>query len=104
MRVPEPKQFSGSRDAKELEIIFGSILQSRGAMEEDQVTMATMSLSGDAKLWWRTRCEDEPRSEINTWAELKRELKEPFLPGNVAWIARQNECASSTRSRVFSTI
>ena len=25
---------------------------------DDQVRMTTMSLSGDAKLWWRTRYED----------------------------------------------
>lgn len=40
--------------------------------------MATISLSGGAKLWWRTRYEDvlEGRCEINAWEELKRELKE----------------------------
>lgn len=45
---------------------------------DDQVTMATMSLSGDAKLWWRTRYEDvlEGRCESNAREELKRELKE----------------------------
>lgn len=45
---------------------------------DDQVTMATIYLSGDAKLWWRTRYEDvlEGRCEINAWEELKRELKE----------------------------
>lgn len=44
----------------------------------DQVTMATKSLSGDVKLWWRTRYEDvlEGRCEINAWEELNRELKE----------------------------
>lgn len=45
---------------------------------DDQVKMVTMSLSGDAKLWWRTRDEDvlEGRCEINAWEELNRELKE----------------------------
>ena len=45
---------------------------------DDQVTMATMYLSGDVKLWWRTRYEDvlEGRCEINAWEELNRELKE----------------------------
>lgn len=40
--------------------------------------MATISLSGGAKLWWRTRYEDvlEGRCEINAWEEQKRELKE----------------------------
>lgn len=45
---------------------------------DDQVTMATIYLSGDAKLWWRRRYEDvlEGRCEINAWEELKRGLKE----------------------------
>lgn len=44
---------------------------------DDQVTMATMYLSGDTKLWWRTRYEDvlEGRCEINAWEELNRKLK-----------------------------
>ena len=39
---------------------------------DDQVRMTTMSLSGDAKLWWRTRYEDvlEGRCEIKAWEEL----------------------------------
>ena len=51
---------------------------------DDQVTMATMYLSGDAKLWWRTRYEDvlEGRCEINAWEKLNRELKERAVP---AW-------------------
>jgi len=46
--------------------------------------MATISLSGGAKLWWRTRYEDvlEGRCEINAWEKLNRELKERAVP---AW-------------------
>lgn len=45
---------------------------------DDQVTMATMSLSGDAKLWWRTRYEDGGplRDQRLGGTKLKRELKE----------------------------
>lgn len=45
---------------------------------DDQVTMATMYLSGDTKQWWRTRYEDvlEGHCEINAWEELNRKLKE----------------------------
>jgi len=53
--------------------------------------MATMYLSGDAKLWWRTRYEDvlEGRCEINAWEELKRELKE-----------RSSSCLGTLHGRV----
>ena len=45
---------------------------------DDQVRMATIYLSGDVKLWWRTRYEDvlEGRCEINAREELNRELEE----------------------------
>ncbi|KAL5746694.1 hypothetical protein ACOSP7_023662 [Xanthoceras sorbifolium] len=45
---------------------------------DDQVTMATMHLSGDTKQWWRTRYKDvlECHCEINAWEELNRKLKE----------------------------
>lgn len=43
--------------------------------------MATMYLSGDVQLWWRTRYEDvlEGRCEINAWEELNRELTRESL-------------------------
>ncbi|XP_020105553.1 uncharacterized protein LOC109722077 [Ananas comosus] len=63
--------------------------------EESKVTFTTMYLDEDAKLWWRTRYEDiqEGRYTINTWKDLKKELKAQFLPENVKFIAelrRQN--------------
>ena len=60
---------------------------------DDQVTMATMYLSGDVKLWWRTRYEDvlEGRCEINAWEELNRELKE--RSSSSAW----ERCTARTR-------
>lgn len=59
----------------------------------DQVRMATIYLSGDVKLWWRTRYEDvlEGRCEINAREELNRELEVlKSLPGNVAWLTRES--------------
>lgn len=56
------------------------------------VSMATMYLTGDAKLWWRTRYEDvqSGRCTIDTWEDLKRELKAQFLPENVEYLARKS--------------
>ncbi|RVW75518.1 hypothetical protein CK203_051931 [Vitis vinifera] len=39
-------------------------------------------LTGDAKLWWQTRMEDDAESgrpQITTWETLKKELKDQFL-------------------------
>ncbi|XP_065632783.1 uncharacterized protein LOC136068889 isoform X1 [Quercus suber] len=55
------------------------------------VTITSMYLSGDAKLWWRTRVEDDAdagRGKIDWWEALKKELKDQFLPTNTAWVAR----------------
>ncbi len=59
--------------------------------EEAKVTMATMYLTGDAKLWWRTKYAEREsgHSTINSWDDLKRELKNQFLPENVEFIARR---------------
>lgn len=60
---------------------FNSLLY-RGLEGEGKVSTATMYLSGDAKLWWRTRYEDmkNGRCTIDSWEDLKRELKNQFLP------------------------
>ena len=52
-----------------------------------------MYLSGDAKLWWRTRIKDDlsaGRPKIEYWERLKKELKEQFLPNNTSWLARDD--------------
>nr|TKS14806.1 hypothetical protein D5086_0000039750 [Populus alba] len=52
-----------------------------------------MYLSGDAKLWWRTRIKDDLSArcpKIETWERLKKELKEQFLPNNTSWLARDD--------------
>ncbi|RVW91492.1 hypothetical protein CK203_046164 [Vitis vinifera] len=46
-----------------------------------------MYLTGDVKLWWQTRMEDDAESgrpQITTWETLKKELKDQFLPTNIA--------------------
>ena len=47
-----------------------------------------MFLAGDAKLWWRTRVgADKPH--IQTWEQLKVELKGQFLPSHGSWLAHE---------------
>ncbi|GAV92762.1 hypothetical protein CFOL_v3_36140, partial [Cephalotus follicularis] len=53
-RVPEPKQFSGKRDAKELENFLWDMelyFQATRVPEEEKVSITSMYLAGDAKLW-----------------------------------------------------
>ncbi|KAJ7971608.1 Gag-asp_proteas domain-containing protein [Quillaja saponaria] len=61
-------------------------------LEEAKVTTATMYLVGDAKLWWRTKYVDiqDGRCVIDSWEDLRRELKAQFFPENVEYIARRN--------------
>ena len=61
--------------------------------DEEKVSITGMYLMGDAKLWWKTRLEgdvEQGKPHISTWETLKRELKEQFLPTNVAWLARES--------------
>ncbi|KAL0443878.1 UNVERIFIED_CONTAM: hypothetical protein Slati_2110500 [Sesamum latifolium] len=57
--IPEPKAYGGARDAKEVEnFLFTMEQYFLAANVEDEamkVSTATMYLTGDAKLWWRTK-------------------------------------------------
>ena len=58
----------------------------------EKVSITSMYLTGDAKLWWRTRMEDDAESrrpQITTWETLKKELKDQFLPTNIAWVVTE---------------
>jgi hypothetical protein len=95
-RVPEPKSFGGARNSKELENCLWDMKQYFGVAKigaNEQVNIAAMYLSGDAKLWWRTRIKEDlnaGRPRIDTWDRLKQELKEQFLPNNTSWLARED--------------
>ena len=95
LKVPEPKQFGGSRNAKELENFLWDMEQyfrAARVAERDQVTITSMYLEGDAKLWWRSRLDGDAsagRPRIETWESLKKELRDQFLPLNAAWVARE---------------
>jgi hypothetical protein len=95
IKVPEPILFSGARCDKELENFIWDIEQYFKAVhvpDEEKVSITTMYLKGDAKLWWRTRvseiCLGQPK--IETWEHLKDELKKQFLPTNTSWLARES--------------
>lgn len=96
LKVPEPKAFKGDRNAKYLENFLWDMEQYFKAArvpEDEWVTITTMYLDGDAKLWWRTRVQEDTsagRPVIDSWAVLKKELKGQFLPCNVAWVARES--------------
>ncbi|KAG6478500.1 hypothetical protein ZIOFF_061943 [Zingiber officinale] len=94
VRVPEPKSFGGTRSAKELENFLWDMEQyfvAAKVPETEKVTISSMYLIGDAKLWWRTRMVDDAnagRQKIDTWDRLKKEMKDQFLLDNTSWIAR----------------
>lgn len=93
IKIPEPKPFIGVRNAKELENFIWDVEQYFRAAhipDGEKVNITSMYMSGDAKLWWRTRLEDKFRPEIRTWEELRQEMKDQFLPCNSAWVARES--------------
>ncbi|KAK4385699.1 hypothetical protein Sango_2693900 [Sesamum angolense] len=58
-RIPEPKVYGGARDVKEVEnFLFDMEQYFLAANVEDEarkVSTVTMYLTGDVKLWWRTK-------------------------------------------------
>lgn len=95
LKIPEPKPYAGARDAKEVENFLWDLetyFQAAGVTKEEQVSVATMFLTGDAKLWWRTRASESlhgGRPKVTSWEMLKGEIKLQFLPSNTAWVARE---------------
>nr|TKS00558.1 hypothetical protein D5086_0000181890 [Populus alba] len=60
---------------------------------DEQVNIAVMYLTGDAKLWWQRRSKknlNAGRPKMKTWETLKCKLREQFLPNNTSWIARED--------------
>ena len=96
MKVPESKTFEGERDAKALENFIWDMAQYFNAariLDREKVMLTTMYLTKDAKLWWRTRLDDDEgvgRPKIETWKSLKKEFKDQFLPCNTSWLVRES--------------
>ena len=80
-KVLEPRHYGGACDAKKVKNFLFAMEQYfrvvRAGSEDLKVSMATMYLSGDAKVWWRTKYDDlqHGRCIIATWDDLKREIK-----------------------------
>ncbi|KAL0462683.1 UNVERIFIED_CONTAM: hypothetical protein Slati_0155900 [Sesamum latifolium] len=95
LRIPEPKAYSGARDAKEVENFFFDMEQCfLAANVEDEakkVSTATMYLTGDAKLWWRTKYSEIQANQVrlDTWALLREAIRVQFFPENVEYNARR---------------
>ncbi|KAL0373604.1 UNVERIFIED_CONTAM: hypothetical protein Sradi_3276100 [Sesamum radiatum] len=96
VKVPDPKPFAGAHSAKELENFLWDMetyFQVARVPEAEKVSITSMYLTGDAKLWWRTRFSDDAsanRDRIETWDVLKKELKDQFMPCNTSWLARES--------------
>ncbi|KAL0315103.1 UNVERIFIED_CONTAM: hypothetical protein Scaly_2889100 [Sesamum calycinum] len=62
VKVPDPKPFGGARSGKELENFLWDMetyFQAARIPEAEKVSITSMYLTGDAKLWWRTRLFDD---------------------------------------------
>ena len=90
--MPEPNGYGKSHDVKEFKNFLYDIktyFKAVKVTEHDQVDMAAMFLNVDVNLWWRMHvAEDQIAREpwIDTWAALKKELREQFLPCNTSWV------------------
>ena len=96
VRVPEPKGFSGNHNAKELGNFMWDMEQFFKAAhvpDAEKISLTSMYLMEDAKLWWRTRVGEDleaGRPQVAEWETLKREMQDQFLPTNVGWLARES--------------
>lgn len=93
--LPKPREFDGKRDAKELEdFIWRMERYFEGANivdEAQKVRTSTLYLTDTAALWWRRKHAEieSGTSRIDTWEDLKKELKAKFYPTNVVYEARK---------------
>ncbi|KAL0461313.1 UNVERIFIED_CONTAM: hypothetical protein Slati_0018900 [Sesamum latifolium] len=96
VKVPVSKAFGGERSAKELENFLWDMktyFQVARVPDAEKVSITSMYLTGDAKLWWRSRLSNNAsanRKRIETCDVLKKELKDQFLPCNTSWVARES--------------
>ncbi|KAL0442639.1 UNVERIFIED_CONTAM: hypothetical protein Slati_1986600 [Sesamum latifolium] len=95
LRIPEPKAYGGARNAKEVEnFLFDMEQYFLAANVEDEarkVSIATMYLTSDAKLWWRTKYSEIQANQVrlDTWALLREAIRVQFFPENVEYNTRQ---------------
>ncbi|KAL0354963.1 UNVERIFIED_CONTAM: hypothetical protein Sradi_3943200 [Sesamum radiatum] len=90
VKVPDPKPFCSARSAKELENFCWDMeiyFQAARILEVEEVSITSMYLTEDAKLWWPTRLSDDAstnRDKIEMRDILKKELKDQFFPCNTS--------------------
>lgn len=83
MKIPKPKAFKGAY-AKELENFLFDLEQyfqlANTDSEDTKVSIASMYLLSDTKLWWHTkRCETASSEyKVNSYVDFKQELKLQF--------------------------
>ncbi|KAL0421145.1 UNVERIFIED_CONTAM: hypothetical protein Slati_3137400 [Sesamum latifolium] len=96
VKVLDPKAFGGERSAKELENFLWDMetyFQAAKLPDAEKVSITSMYLTGDVKLWWLSRLSDDAnadREHTETWDVLKKKLKNQFLPCNTSWVARES--------------
>lgn len=101
LRALELQSYRGDRDAKlENSLLKQYFIATRPELEDSKVSLATMNLVDDAKLWWCTRWEEmqQGHNNINTWEALKTKLQTQFMLENtefVAWRKLQQLCQTS---------
>ena len=62
-----------------------------------QGLMGRAKMDGPAKLWWKMQCQSQGKSKNSVkWIELKKNLKERYLPLNYA-TEKMNEFFSCER-------
>lgn len=82
VNILEPKPFHGSQSAKDLENFIWDIewyFSTTYVTDVEKLTMASMYLARDMKLWWRTQSKEDEnvgKAKIEMWESLKKELKE----------------------------
>ncbi|KAL2236531.1 UNVERIFIED_CONTAM: hypothetical protein Sindi_0844800 [Sesamum indicum] len=92
IRISEPKAYSGACDAKEVENYMEQYFLAADVQDEARkVPTATMYLTDDSKLWWRTKYVEIQAHQVrlDTWALLREAIQEQFFPENVEYNARR---------------
>ncbi|KAG9459075.1 hypothetical protein H6P81_003583 [Aristolochia fimbriata] len=95
IKVPEPKPFDGSQDPKRIDNFLWQVEKyfktSRVTDKEQKVSIVSLFLVDDAKLWWRRREVDmkSGTASVETWEQFKKELKAQFYPEDVDYQARK---------------
>lgn len=93
IKVHNLKPFKGARNMKKLEIFLWHMelyINTGHYQDLEKVMVTSVYLSGKTKLWWRTCLqvdENANRLKIETWEQLKKELKDQFPLCNKAWVS-----------------